>query len=521
MERFLARIPDDLLIFDYQSKQKISGQEWKQDVAVAMDALASYNTIVLAEQNSYHWVVVLCACMCSGKTLHILDKSADICKICKYVQPDLLLVDDGDYPGEIPTCSAQMLLQKGIGKERKPQAFREGMICLYTTGTARESRSITFSGRQAADTALLQGQELGLDKLQSIGILPPFSHAYGLSAMLSALQCTREMVILRDSLSLFQLLRSEDVQGLFVQPAVLQIAATHPAALGRLAQMHLVACAGAKLEPAIHAHFQEQGIPVVNIYGSTETGMCFIGATAKGGTPDHFFLSGCMNLQLSDDDELLVQGSNIGNSQDAETPLLDEQGWYHTGDLAKCNPDGSFSIIGRKGDVVVLNSGYKINIEQLEATVVRITAAEDCQILVQSTMGVDQLALIVQGSLEISLPELNRQLNYYEQITRIKQVSAIRRKRGKKIRMTKERIMLEMAQIIDQIAPEKGVWENIPSTVPFFHTMGFNSLTSLQFILSMEEKLGITIDILEFDLQFTLEQLIVFLMEQTVTEKEA
>ena len=84
MERFLARIPDDLLIFDYQSKQKISGQEWKQDVAVAMDALASYNTIVLAEQNSYHWVVVLCACMCSGKTLHILDKSADICKICKY-----------------------------------------------------------------------------------------------------------------------------------------------------------------------------------------------------------------------------------------------------------------------------------------------------------------------------------------------------------------------------------------------------------------------------------------------------
>ena len=257
---------------------------------------------------------------------------------------------------------------------------------------------------------------------------------------------------------------------------------------------------------------------MVNIYGSTETGMCFIGATAVGGIPGHFFLSECMQLQLSKEGELLVRGSNIGRRGDAT--LLDPLGWYHTGDLAEHNADGSFSIIGRKGDVVVLNSGYKINIEQLEATIAQITAVADCQVLVQTAMGVDQLVLVVQGPLEMPLPALNRQLSYYEQIARVKQVGVIKKKRGKKIRMTKDRIMQEMGQIISQIAPEKNDWANISDQASFFHAMGFNSLASLQFMLSMEEKLGTTIDILEFDLGFTLDQLIAFFIEQVVAAKE-
>lgn len=519
MERFLARISDNLTIDD-QTNQKINGQALKQDIFQAMHWLAPYSTILLAEKNSYQWVVVFCACLCSGKHLHILDEAVDLWKLCESIKPDILVTAGSEGPVGVPTLSAQALLTQKPSHSEGPE-LREGHLYLYTTGTARESRSILFHGRQAADHAYLQAQELGLKETDKIAVLPPFSHAYGLSALLSALQCGSHLVILQDSLSLFKFCRSEYTDGLFLQPAVLQILAAHQSILNRLKNTRLIACAGAKLEPAVYARCRDQGLPVVNIYGSTETGMCFIGATRKGGSPGHFFLSGCMRSQLSDADELLVRGDNLGRRGDTGEPLTDEQGWYHTGDLADQNPDGSFSIVGRKGDVIVLNSGYKINIEQLEATIARIAKVTDCQVLAQTLMGVDQLVLVVQEPLSIALPELNRQLRYYERIARVKQVGVIRKKRGKKIRMSKDRIMLEMSKIMAQIAPEKGEWDRISGELPFFKAMDFGSLTSLQFILSMEESLGITVDILEFDPEFTLEQLIAFFMEQSAAAKEA
>ncbi len=57
-----------------------------------------------------------------------------------------------------------------------------------------------------------------------------------------------------------------------------------------------------------------------------------------------------MELKLSDDGEILVKGRFITPGyykQDEETATAIKDGWLHTGDLGKINPNGSLSIIGR------------------------------------------------------------------------------------------------------------------------------------------------------------------------------
>lgn len=514
MEQFLARISDDLMILDYAHQKKIDGRAFKQDILCAMRTIEPYSRILLAQNNCYRWIVVFCACLCAGKRLHILDGAEDLQKKAAPIEADLLIGHGG--------ANIEDLLRfENIPTDlRKQPPINEGHIYLYTTGTASESRPVLFRGRQMADTACVQAEALGIQKNDTVALLPPFSHAYGLSALLSALQSAGQVVILRDSLTLLKYLRSGKTDGLFVQPAMLGILADYPTVTDKLKSLRFLACAGAKLDAAIHERYQKQGIPVVNIYGATETGMCFMGATRTEGKAGHFFVSACMEFCLDADGELLVRGSNIGRNGETDAPLEDAEGWYHTGDLAQRNSDGSFSIVGRKGSVVILNSGYKINIEQLEKKVAALLNVEDCQILVQTFMGVDQLVLILCDPMAMDLQTLNQNLHYYENIARVKRVGKIRKNRGKKIRMNKERILREIAHIMEQIAPEKKDWDRSADGMPFFKAMEFGSLTSLQFIISMEKNLGVVIDILEFDPEFTLDQLVAFFMEQSVSAQE-
>jgi long-chain acyl-CoA synthetase len=79
--------------------------------------------------------------------------------------------------------------------------------------------------------------------------------------------------------------------------------------------------------------------------------------------------------KLGDDGEILVRGPQVftgyWNKPEQTAEAIDEEGWFHTGDLGEFDKDGCLKIVGRKKEIFVLSTGKKVPplvVEELAAT---------------------------------------------------------------------------------------------------------------------------------------------------------
>ena len=143
------------------------------------------------------------------------------------------------------------------------------------------------------------------------------------------------------------------------------------AALGD--NLKVIVSGGAALQPRLERIFWAAGIPVLEGYGLTETspviavcsfeenGMKFgtVGPVLKGVT-----------VSIADDGEILVKGPNVmlGYYRNPEltSEAIDNEGWFHTGDIGKIEPQGQLRITGRKKEIFKTSFGKYISPEQIE-----------------------------------------------------------------------------------------------------------------------------------------------------------
>ena len=134
-----------------------------------------------------------------------------------------------------------------------------------------------------------------------------------------------------------------------------------------------VVSGGAKLNTEVSKFFESLGIAVLEGYGLTETCVATnINPVGKNkiGTVGPV-LDADIELALSAEGEILFRGPNITkgylNRPQATAASWDSDGWFHTGDLGKIDPDGYLSIVGRKKEIIVNSYGKNIsclNVEQ-------------------------------------------------------------------------------------------------------------------------------------------------------------
>ena len=129
---------------------------------------------------------------------------------------------------------------------------------------------------------------------------------------------------------------------------------------------------GAPLSKEIAEFFHDLGLLVIEGYGLTETSpviACNRLEKYKFGTVGKALPS--VEVRLGDDGELQARGPSVMKgylnlpAQSAEA--VDDDGWFHTGDIAEIDRDGFISIVDRKKEIIVLSNGKKVAPQMVEA----------------------------------------------------------------------------------------------------------------------------------------------------------
>ncbi len=142
---------------------------------------------------------------------------------------------------------------------------------------------------------------------------------------------------------------------------------------------------GAALPERAEAFWTRLGYAVIQGYGLTETtslvslnhpfrlGRRSIGKALPG-----------LEIKLAEDGEILVRGENVaqGYWKDSQVvPVLDQDGWFHTGDIADRDAGGNYYFKGRRKNVIVTPEGLNIYPEDLETELRKEQPVRDCVIV--------------------------------------------------------------------------------------------------------------------------------------------
>ncbi len=143
------------------------------------------------------------------------------------------------------------------------------------------------------------------------------------------------------------------------------------AALGN--NLDIVVSGGAALQPRLNRIFWAVGIRVLEGYGLTETSpVIAVSDFSPGGI--RFGTVGPVlrgvKVKIADDGEILVKGPNVMKGYYKDPALtrevVDEEGWFHTGDVGMIEPGGQLRITDRKKVIFKTSFGKYIHPQLLE-----------------------------------------------------------------------------------------------------------------------------------------------------------
>jgi len=131
--------------------------------------------------------------------------------------------------------------------------------------------------------------------------------------------------------------------------------------------LRFVAVGGAVVASGLLAEAERLGLPVYQGYGLSECSsvvtLCTPDQQRRGsvGRPlSH------VDVRAADDGEILVKGALFQGYVGIDTPLIDSDGYWHTGDIGHFDDDGFLYVVGRKRDIFITSFGRNVSPEWVE-----------------------------------------------------------------------------------------------------------------------------------------------------------
>ena len=150
---------------------------------------------------------------------------------------------------------------------------------------------------------------------------------------------------------------------------------------------------GAKLDPAVEQFLIECKFPYAIGYGLTETAplVCNVMVDKKKHLGSIGVATYKVDIRLDNvnpvngEGEIVVRGDNVmlGYYKDPERTLqvLDDEGWFHTNDIATVDETGHYYIKGRLNNTILGPSGENIYPEEIEQVINNIEGVEESLVM--------------------------------------------------------------------------------------------------------------------------------------------
>jgi fatty-acyl-CoA synthase len=309
----------------------------------------------------------------SGAKVLIVDKefSAVVTQLAQHL-PDIKVVGLDYAPDGAP--SFDELLGSGTGDGRNPHTDTSNpLLLVYTSGTTGRPKGAVLRQEALVWNAMMSQHAHDMRSDDHILTFLPMFHVGGLNIQTTpALQLGATVTIHQRFApdTALQAIAQDKPTLIVMVPAVMQAVIQHPLWKNTDVSSIRAVAAGSSLIPVpLIKAFMERGVPVIQIYGSTETGPIAI-YTRVGGDLSRLTSTGLPGLycdaKVVDNDgrevppgatgEVVVRGPNVlyeywGNSR-ATAEVL-RNGWYHTDDIGTRDADGYFYIHDRKKNMII------------------------------------------------------------------------------------------------------------------------------------------------------------------------
>ncbi len=308
--------------------------------------------------------------------------------------------------------------EHGLGAFAPTHCAPEDVYCLlYTSGTTGRPKGVMIPHRQVAWNGYntVCCWQLRADDVSPI--FTPLYHAGGLMAFLVPIFTVGGTIVLHrgfDAAEIWRTIARERCTMVLGVPTIWKLLAEAPEfATADLSSIRCLYSGGAPLPTWIAELYQRRGITFKQGYGMTEVGVnCFamtvedsvrkLGSIGKPLMHTEVRLAGADGQEVPTGEigEMWFRGPHVSlgywNRPDATAEVYRPDGWFRSGDLARRDAEGFFTIAGRAKDMII-SGGVNIYPAEIEAVLLQHAGVRDAAVtgVEHATWGEIGIAFVV------------------------------------------------------------------------------------------------------------------------------